>query len=36
MGLYLADKIAYDLKLSLQVQSVFGEGFEITIVFPEI
>lgn len=34
MGLYLAAEIAKDLKLSLEADSVWGEGFEMRIAFP--
>lgn len=36
MGLYLAEGIAHDLKLSLEASSQWKEGFELKIVFPVI
>lgn len=36
MGLYLAGKMADNLKLSLDVKSEWGKGFEIQISFPVI
>ena len=34
MGLYLAQGIARDLKLSLEAKSHWGDGFEISVKFP--
>ncbi len=34
MGLYLARGIAQDLKLSLEADSEWGKGFEISVLFP--
>lgn len=34
MGLYLAQGIARDLKLSLEAKSQWGDGFEISVKFP--
>ena len=36
MGLYLAKAVADDLNIALDVQSSWGEGFEITLRFPQI
>ena len=36
MGLYLAKAVADDLNIALDVQSAWGEGFEITLRFPQI
>lgn len=36
MGLYLAERIACDLKISLEVQSQWKKGFELRILFPII
>ncbi|HIU76487.1 MAG TPA: sensor histidine kinase, partial [Candidatus Pelethocola excrementipullorum] len=36
MGLYLAKEIAHDLKLKLEVESEWMQGFEMKIIFPKI
>lgn len=36
MGLYLAKKMADDLKLKIDAQSEWGKGFEVVITFPVV
>lgn len=36
MGLYLVEQMAENLKIEVDVQSVYGEGLELTLAFPVV
>lgn len=36
MGLYLAEEMAHDLKISLEAESQWKKGFELRIIFPVV
>ena len=36
MGLYLVNQVAEGLDIQLQIDSIFGQGTTVTLVFPKI